>query len=146
MGLNKFTGTPCGFAFVEYFDKQSAKVALKTLMGKNLNGKEIRVDMDIGFEEGRQYGRGKNGYQKRDEMRKKYDPDRPIERKNKNYENDPNKRNNDKNKFNNKRKNNFNNKNQKENNSYNNNKTFKNKFNNKNRERSRSNSLNKENS
>ena len=61
---------------MEYFDKPSANVALKTLMGKNLNGKEIRVDMDIGFEEGRQYGRGTSGNQRREDIRKKNDPGR----------------------------------------------------------------------
>ena len=53
-------------------------------MGTIIDGKEIRVDIDIGFEEGRQYGRGKYGCQRRDEMRKSYDPDRPWK---KNYYN-----------------------------------------------------------
>ena len=87
MGLNKFTGAQCGFAFVEYLNKKSADIAKKTLMGTILDGKEIRVDLDIGFEDGRQYGRGKNGYQKRDEMRKTFDPDRPWDKKNNNYNN-----------------------------------------------------------
>lgn len=37
----------------------------------------IRIDWDTGFEEGRQYGRGWSGAQKRDELSNKYDPDRP---------------------------------------------------------------------
>lgn len=40
----------------------------------------IRVDWDTGFEEGRQYGRGYSGAQKRDEISNKYDPDRPREK------------------------------------------------------------------
>ena len=92
MGINKFTGTQCDFAFVEYLQKNSAENAKKTLFGAILDGKEIRVDRDIGFEEGRQFGRGKNGYQRIDEMRKKFDPDRPMDKAN-NYNNRTNNRN-----------------------------------------------------
>jgi nuclear cap-binding protein subunit 2 len=42
-----------------------------------LDQRVIRVDWDLGFEEGRQYGRGYSGAQKRDEISNKYDPDRP---------------------------------------------------------------------
>ena len=35
------------------------------------------MDWDIGFSEGRQYGRGKGGMQWRDCFREKEDPDRP---------------------------------------------------------------------
>ena len=84
MGLNRKTFSPCGFAFIEYLDKESSIIAKKTLMGTIVDGKEIRVDIDIGFEDGRQYGRGKYGCQRRDEMRKSYDPDRPWK---KNYYN-----------------------------------------------------------
>ena len=82
MGLNRLSYSPCGFAFIEYLDKESAKIARKTLMGTILDGKEIRVDTDIGFEEGRQYGRGWFGCQKRDEIRRSYDPDRPWKKNN----------------------------------------------------------------
>lgn len=37
----------------------------------------IRVDWDVGFFEGRQYGRGKHGYQWRDCFRENDDPERP---------------------------------------------------------------------
>ena len=77
MGLNRFTKSPCGFAFIEYLDRESALVAKKTLMGAILDGKEIRVDIDIGYEDGREFGRGKSGCQRRDEMRRSYDPQRP---------------------------------------------------------------------
>ena len=82
MGLNRLTHSPCGFAFIEYLDQESAKIARKTLMGTILDGKEIRVDMDLGFEEGRQFGRGWYGCQKRDEIRRSYDPDRPWKKNN----------------------------------------------------------------
>ncbi len=42
-----------------------------------LEGRLIRVDWDIGFSEGRQYGRGKGGIQWRDCFRQKEDPERP---------------------------------------------------------------------
>jgi len=41
-----------------------------------LDDRIIRVDWDIGFEEGRQYGRGKSGGQVRDEWREYDDPAR----------------------------------------------------------------------
>ena len=82
MGLNRISHSPCGFAFIEYLDQESAKIAKKTLMGTILDGKEIRVDIDLGFEEGRQYGRGIHGCQKRDEIRRSYDPDRPWKKNN----------------------------------------------------------------
>ena len=84
MGLNRLTKSQCGFAFIEYLDKESAQTAKKALMGTIIDGKEIRVDIDLGFEEGRQYGRGKSGCQRRDEMRKNYDPDRPWKKSNNN--------------------------------------------------------------
>ncbi len=37
----------------------------------------IRVDLDTGFEDGRQYGRGYSGAQKRDELSSRSDPERP---------------------------------------------------------------------
>ena len=82
MGLNKINKKPCGFAFIEYMDKDSAKIAKNTLTGTLLDEEIIRVDIDVGFEEGRQYGRGKNGYQIRDELMKKYDPERPLKKNN----------------------------------------------------------------
>jgi nuclear cap-binding protein subunit 2 len=38
-----------------------------------LDERVIRADLDPGFEEGRQYGRGKSGGQVRDELRTEYD-------------------------------------------------------------------------
>ncbi|RRT47919.1 hypothetical protein B296_00031136 [Ensete ventricosum] len=40
-----------------------------------LDDRPIRVDFDWGFEEGRQWGRGRSGGQVRDEYRTDYDPD-----------------------------------------------------------------------
>jgi nuclear cap-binding protein subunit 2 len=63
MGLNKVSKTPCGFCFVEYYTTGDARDAVKYLNGTTLDDRIIRIDLDIGFEEGRQYGRGRSGGQ-----------------------------------------------------------------------------------
>lgn len=63
MGLDRFTGNYCGFCFVIYHDPQDAVNAVKYLNGTKLDGRQIQIDLDPGFEEGRQFGRGKNGGQ-----------------------------------------------------------------------------------
>lgn len=58
MGLNKNNLLFCGFAFVEFYnhsDCQKGCVATNQMM---IDGTHVRVDMDYGFVEGRQFGRG----------------------------------------------------------------------------------------
>lgn len=76
MGLDRYKKTPCGFCFVEYKNTEGARVAVDCLSGTKLEERVIRVDWDIGFKEGRQYGRGKGGGQKRDSMRTEFDKER----------------------------------------------------------------------
>lgn len=76
MGLDKERKTPCGFAFVEYFLRSHAVNCKRLFSGLKLDDRFIRVDWDYGFEEGRQYGRGKSGGQVRDEYRATYDAGR----------------------------------------------------------------------
>ncbi|KAJ5387112.1 hypothetical protein N7509_009653 [Penicillium cosmopolitanum] len=76
MGLDRFNKTPCGFCFVEYYTHQDALDCMKYVGGTKLDERIIRADLDPGFEEGRQYGRGKSGGQVRDEYREEYDPGR----------------------------------------------------------------------
>lgn len=76
MGLDRFNKTPCGFCFVEYYNHQDALDCLKYVGGTKLDERIIRTDLDEGFAEGRQYGRGKSGGQVRDEYREEYDPGR----------------------------------------------------------------------
>ncbi|GAB7354498.1 hypothetical protein MBLNU459_g4967t1 [Dothideomycetes sp. NU459] len=76
MGLDRFQKTPCGFCFVEYYTHQDALDCLKYVGGTKLDERIIRTDLDEGFVEGRQYGRGKSGGQVRDEYREEYDPGR----------------------------------------------------------------------
>ncbi|ELR03713.1 nuclear cap binding complex subunit [Pseudogymnoascus destructans] len=76
MGLDRFNKTPCGFCFVEYYTHQDALDSMKYIGGTKLDERIIRTDLDPGFEEGRQYGRGKSGGQVRDEYREEYDEGR----------------------------------------------------------------------
>ncbi|KAK2800686.1 Nuclear cap-binding protein subunit 2 [Arthroderma sp. PD_2] len=76
MGLDRFQKTPCGFCFVEYYTHQDALDCMKYIGGTKLDERTIRTDLDPGFQEGRQYGRGKSGGQVRDEFRDEFDPGR----------------------------------------------------------------------
>ncbi|KAK3191758.1 nuclear cap binding complex subunit [Lecanicillium sp. MT-2017a] len=76
MGLDRFNKTPCGFCFVEYYTHQDALDCMKYIGGTKLDERVIRTDLDPGFEEGRQYGRGKSGGQVRDEYREEFDEGR----------------------------------------------------------------------
>eukprot|EP01022_Parablepharisma_sp_SALTPOND_P008366 TRINITY_DN135779_c1_g1_i1.p1 TRINITY_DN135779_c1_g1~~TRINITY_DN135779_c1_g1_i1.p1 ORF type:complete len:227 (-),score=24.99 TRINITY_DN135779_c1_g1_i1:44-724(-) len=76
MGVNKKKKVPCGFCFVEYNSREDAARAIEIFNRTNVDGRLIRVDWDIGFSEGRQYGRGRSGGQVRDEVRKEVDKDR----------------------------------------------------------------------
>ncbi|KAK8923919.1 Nuclear cap-binding protein subunit 2 [Platanthera zijinensis] len=80
MGLDKNTKTPCGFCFVLYYSREDAEDAVKYISGTILDDRPIRVDFDWGFEEGRQWGRGRSGGQVRDEYRTDYDPDIHVRR------------------------------------------------------------------
>lgn len=70
MGLDKFKKTPCGFCFIEFDDRSSALKSISYLKGTHLDGRDIQVDIDAGFEEGRQFGRGSTGGQVSDERRR----------------------------------------------------------------------------
>ncbi|KAG2448799.1 hypothetical protein HYH02_006150 [Chlamydomonas schloesseri] len=76
MGLDKIQKTPCGFAFAIYYTRRDAEEAVAFLNGTLVDERAIRVDLDWGFVEGRQYGRGRSGGQVRDEFRQDYDPGR----------------------------------------------------------------------
>nr|XP_019011038.1 nuclear cap-binding protein subunit 2 [Kwoniella pini CBS 10737]OCF49819.1 nuclear cap-binding protein subunit 2 [Kwoniella pini CBS 10737] len=76
MGLDRNQKTPCGFAFVEYFLHSEAVDCLRYISGTKLDERVIRCDIDPGYKEGRQFGRGKSGGQVRDEFRQEYDSGR----------------------------------------------------------------------
>ncbi|KAG8722399.1 nuclear cap binding complex subunit [Ceratobasidium sp. 394] len=76
MGLDRNTRTPCGFCFVEYYTHAEAAAAVRYISGTKLDERIVRCDLDLGYKEGRQYGRGKSGGQVRDELRQDYDAGR----------------------------------------------------------------------
>ncbi|KAK4391280.1 Nuclear cap-binding protein subunit [Sesamum angolense] len=58
-----------------YYSREDAEDSVKYISGTILDDRPIRVDFDWGFQEGRQWGRGRSGGQVRDEYRTDYDPD-----------------------------------------------------------------------
>lgn len=76
MGLDRNARTPCGFCFVEYFHHDHALSSLRYISGTKLDERIIRADLDPGYLENRQYGRGKSGGQVRDEHRDDFDAGR----------------------------------------------------------------------
>ncbi|XP_054269074.1 nuclear cap-binding protein subunit 2-like [Macrosteles quadrilineatus] len=76
MGLDRHKMTPCGFCFVEYYSRRDAENCMRYVNGTKLDERQIRTDWDVGFQEGRQYGRGRSGGQIRDEFRKTFDEGR----------------------------------------------------------------------
>jgi len=80
MGLDRFRKTPCGFSFVTYYRRKDALLAVAHLSQTKLDSRVIRVELDAGFQPGRQYGRGLSGGQVRDDRRSAYDPARTGQR------------------------------------------------------------------
>ncbi|KAI9218931.1 hypothetical protein BC828DRAFT_387327 [Blastocladiella britannica] len=76
MGLDKVRLTPCGFCFVEYYSHADALDCLRYISNTKLDDRFIRVDLDPGFKDQRQFGRGQHGGQVRDQYRLDYDPGR----------------------------------------------------------------------
>uniref|UniRef100_A0A7S1XIB7 Nuclear cap-binding protein subunit 2 n=1 Tax=Erythrolobus australicus TaxID=1077150 RepID=A0A7S1XIB7_9RHOD len=76
MGLDRVSKTPCGFCFVEFETRAAAQAAVWYINGTKLDQRVVRCDFDAGFEEGRQFGRGKSGGQVRDEHRTDFDEGR----------------------------------------------------------------------
>ena len=74
--LTSIHRTPCGFCFVEYYTHAEALASMRYVSGTKLDERIIRCDLDLGYKEGRQFGRGKSGGQVRDEHRQDYDPGR----------------------------------------------------------------------
>ena len=76
MGLNKQKKQPCGFCFVEFRAHEEAARAAQVLAGAVVDQRRINVDLDAGFVEGRQFGRGESGNQWRDDFRSGADDQR----------------------------------------------------------------------
>lgn len=80
MGVDRYTRTPCGFCFVEYCDREDALCAVAHLSSTKLDGRVIRVDLDAGYQESREFGRGPSGGQMRDDRRISEDSGRQHKR------------------------------------------------------------------
>lgn len=61
---------------MEYYTNAEALACMRFVSGTKLDERIIRCDLDLGYKEGRQFGRGKSGGQVRDEHRQDYDPGR----------------------------------------------------------------------
>lgn len=70
MGLNRFKRTPCGFCFLEFYDFNDAKLCFLYIYGFELDQRIIKIDLDEGFCDGRQFGRGARGGQIQNDARK----------------------------------------------------------------------------
>jgi nuclear cap-binding protein subunit 2 len=55
--------TPCGFCFVEYYSHAEALACMRYINGTKLDERIIRCDLDTGYKDGRQFGRGRSGGQ-----------------------------------------------------------------------------------
>ncbi|KAG0330112.1 nuclear cap binding complex subunit [Dissophora globulifera] len=76
MGLDRNQKTPCGFCFVEYYHHADALDCMKYINSSKLDERIVRSDLDHGYREGRQFGRGRSGGQVRDEYRLEFDAGR----------------------------------------------------------------------
>jgi nuclear cap-binding protein subunit 2 len=55
---------------LRYFKREHVLEAVQYLNGTKIDNRKIHVAIDFGFYEGRQYGRGKSGGAKREEIQK----------------------------------------------------------------------------
>ena len=62
--------------FVQYFTHEAAQLAVDMLNGAKFDERIIKVEMDPGYKDGRQWGRGKTGGQASDDHRSKFDSGR----------------------------------------------------------------------
>ncbi|KAK9866031.1 hypothetical protein WJX84_005567 [Apatococcus fuscideae] len=76
MGLDKNKKTPCGFCFVVYYTRQATEDCVTFVSGTKLDDRRVRCDFDWGFQDDRQFGRGRSGGQVRDEYRTDFDAGR----------------------------------------------------------------------
>lgn len=67
MGLDAKNNKPCGFAFVQYRDSTSPIKARKQLCRYGIANSYLTIDLDTGFAENRQFGRGVKGGQAKDD-------------------------------------------------------------------------------
>ena len=66
-GINRIDLSQCGVCFVEFYHSKTTVMCLKK-NGLKLKNRFLRIDLDEGFYEGRQFGRGKKGGQLLEEI------------------------------------------------------------------------------
>ncbi|OAG31628.1 nuclear cap-binding protein subunit 2 [Nematocida displodere] len=71
MGLDAKRQVPCGFCFVEFADLVQPMIARRSFTEYRLDKKCLFVDLDTGFAENRQFGRGIAGGQAREDPENK---------------------------------------------------------------------------
>jgi nuclear cap-binding protein subunit 2 len=71
IGINRFNLTPCGFCFVEFFNFIDVKNCIFFMKGFKIEKRLLKIETDLGFSRGRQFGRGKRGGQVQDERKTK---------------------------------------------------------------------------
>eukprot|EP01062_Namystynia_karyoxenos_P073941 TRINITY_DN70757_c0_g1_i1.p2 TRINITY_DN70757_c0_g1~~TRINITY_DN70757_c0_g1_i1.p2 ORF type:complete len:257 (+),score=100.66 TRINITY_DN70757_c0_g1_i1:94-771(+) len=78
MGLDRIQKTPCGFCFVEYYDRSDAEDCVRYMRGTRIDDRVVKVDWDKGNvrEEQRFLARGAHGGQVRDVYREDFDEGR----------------------------------------------------------------------
>ncbi|EIJ87273.1 nuclear cap-binding protein subunit 2 [Nematocida parisii] len=68
IGLDAKKFTPCGFAFVQFENVETPSIARKFFAKYMLGNHPIYIDIDSGFAENRQFGRGMQGGQAKDDI------------------------------------------------------------------------------
>ena len=61
MGRNRFDGTGAGFAFAQFRHKSDAVDAVHCLKKQWICGQKLDIEFDVGYEEGREVGKGLHG-------------------------------------------------------------------------------------
>lgn len=68
LGINRINFSPCGFCFIEFCHPKINIDYFINTNGLIFNGRPLKIDLDPGFREGRQFGRGKKGGQAKEEL------------------------------------------------------------------------------
>ena len=80
-GINRIDFSPCGFCFIEFYNSRFSKFCVLNTNGLKLASRILRIDIDDGFKEGRQYGRGKKGGQLKEDLKQLQKLSRFIKRR-----------------------------------------------------------------
>ena len=59
IGLDRSTKNPCGFCFLDFYKFKDAKFAYDLMSGSKINKRILKIDLDKGYTNFRQYGRNK---------------------------------------------------------------------------------------